>query len=176
MGDAFLCWQEAYAVGHLGLDQEHQRLVELINDISGVGAGPDGLQHLSNLSNAFYFASVEHFRHENSVMRDLIVGAYLLPGGAARRMAVSEAAINDHCAEHAQALIRLESILQTFFAGQDRQGPTLASALRTWFLDHVINHDAHLKDVFQTTKDPLAKQTSRSLPQRSASPPRSMRQ
>lgn len=178
MGDAFLCWQEAYAVGHLGLDLEHRRLVELINDISNLRAEADGSQRLSDLSNAFYLASVEHFRHENSVMRDLIVGAYLMPGAGAgvRHMAISEAAINDHCAEHAQALIQLESTLQAFFAGRDRDGPILACALRSWFLDHVINHDAHLKEVFQTQKDPLGGQPGRGLPQRPGSMPRSARQ
>lgn len=175
MGDAFLCWQETYAVGHLGLDLEHRRLVEFINDISGIGAGMDGSQHLSELSNAFYLASVEHFRHENSVMRDLIVGAYLLPGAGVRHMAISKAAINDHCAEHAQALIEMEGRLQAFFAGQDRHGATLASMLRGWFLDHVINHDAHLKEVFQAQTDPLDNQPGRGLPQRPDSMPRSAR-
>jgi hemerythrin len=140
MGDAFLSWRETYAVGHLGLDLEHKRLVELINEISGAGR----LEHLSSLSNAFYFASVGHFRHENSVIRDIIDGAYLLPGQFA---AINEAAINDHCAEHARSLIKLESMLHSFHAVED--GATLASELKTWFLDHAINHDVHLKDVFQ---------------------------
>ena len=166
MGDTFLCWQEAYAVGHLALDLEHRRLVALINDISGVRATADGPKSLLDLSNAFYLASLEHFRHENSVMRDLIVGAYLLPGAGAPRVAIREAAINDHRAEHAQALISLESRLQSFFAGGDRQGLTLASVLRSWFLDHVIKHDAQLKEVFQTRKDPLGGQPARGLPQR----------
>jgi hemerythrin len=175
MGDAFLGWQDAYAVGHLGLDLEHRRLVALINDISGIGAGTDGARHLSDLSNAFYLASVEHFRHENAVMRDLIVGAYLLPGGGVRHMAIGEAAINDHCAEHAQALIQLEGRLQIFFAGQDRQGAILASVLRSWFLDHVINHDAHLKEVFQTRKDSSGGSSGHGLPRRPGGMPRSAR-
>jgi len=170
MGKAFLSWQETYAVGHLGLDLEHKRLVALINDISRVGAGAHGLQYLSDLSNAFYFSSVEHFRHENSVMRDLIVGAYLLPAGGARRMAISETIINDHCAEHAQALIKLESMLQ------DQQGPMLASELRAWFIDHAINHDAQVKEVFQARKESMGDRASRGLPQNSGRSPRSMRQ
>jgi hemerythrin len=176
MGKAFLSWQETYAVGHLGLDLEHKRLVALINDISRVGAGAHGLQYLSDLSNAFYFSSVEHFRHENSVMRDLIVGAYLLPAGGARRMAISETVINDHCAEHAQALLKLESTLHAFFSNQDRQGLMLARELRAWFLDHAINHDAHLKAVFQAWNDPLGDQANLRLPQNFGGPPRSVGQ
>jgi hemerythrin len=131
MGDAFLNWQETYAVGHLGLDLEHKRLVELINEISGVRMGAAGLQQLARLSNALYFAAVEHFRHENSVMRDLIEGAYLLPADGAQHPAISETTINDHCAEHAQALISLERMLQTFTPAKG--GSTLASELRIWF-------------------------------------------
>lgn len=144
MEDAFLNWRETYAVGHLGLDLEHKHLVELINQISAVRAP----RQLSGLIDAFYFASVGHFRHENSVMRDIIDGAYLLPDGCVRQF-MSEAAINDHCAEHARALIDLEQILQSYIADEDRNGPALAHDLRNWFLDHAVNHDAHLKEVFQ---------------------------
>jgi hypothetical protein len=132
MGDAFLCWREVYAVGHPGLDREHKRLVELINGISGVLAGSDGSSPLAGLSSAFYFAPVDHFRHENSVMRDFIAGAYLLPDNGMPRALISEAAINDHCAEHAQALIKFERMLQAFSA-KVRHGPMLASELRIWF-------------------------------------------
>ena len=145
MGDAFLIWEQAYAVGHRGLDGEHRRLVDLINEISGAAA-----VQLSNLSTALYFASVEHFRHENSVMRDIIGGAYLLADGRMRDLAaINEAAVNDHCAEHARALIELERLLQTSTAAGEWHGRRLASELRTWFIDHAINHDAHLKAVFQ---------------------------
>ena len=143
MGDAFLIWRETYAVGHLGLDREHKRLVELINGISGLDAGTSASRRLSNI---FHLASVEHFRHENAVMRDLIEGAYLLPGDAVQQGLISENAVNDHRAEHARALIKLERLLQ---ATKDLHGPILASELRFWFLDHAINHDAHLKVVFQ---------------------------
>jgi|SRR5581483_6517155 len=151
MGDAFLSWRETYAVGHLGLDREHQHLVELINEIAGIRTGTGGSGQLSSLSNAFYLASVDHFRHENSVMRDLLVGAYLLPDGGTQRALISEAAINDHCAEHAQALIKMERALQAFSV-KEQHGSMLASELRVWFLDHAINHDAHLKDMFQASR------------------------
>lgn len=146
MGDAFLNWRETYAVGHLGLDLEHKRLVELINEISGIRA--QAARQLCSLSHAFYLASVEHFRHENAVMRDIISGAYLLSDERLYRF-ISEGAVNAHCAEHARTLIKLERILQPFSTAQSHDGPVLASDLRIWFLDHAIHHDDHLKKVFQ---------------------------
>ena len=154
MGDAFFDWLETYAVGHSGLDSEHKHLVGLINEISGVPALRSGLQQIARLSNAFYLASVEHFRQENSVMRDIMAGTYRLPDeGVHQLVAMSEAAINDHYAEHARTLIQLERMLQAFIATKDLHGPTLASELRVWFLDHATNHDAHLKKIFQRYND-----------------------
>lgn len=153
MDDAFLSWRETYAVGHHGLDSEHKRLVTLINEIARVS--PDQTQQLASLSTAFYFASVEHFRHENSVIRDIIDGAYLLPGPCE---VASETAINDHCAEHARSLIRLESMLQSHAT---KDGPRLASALKAWFLDHAINHDVHLKRAFQSQPERSSRETDR---------------
>lgn len=147
MGDAFLSWRETYAVGHLGLDREHRRLVELINEISSIGVGINASHQLFSLLNAFHLASVEHFRHENSVMRDLIEGAYLFPSDGVQQGLISETAVNDHRAEHARALIKLERVLQAF-TKTDQPGTTLASELKFWFLDHAVNHDAHLKELF----------------------------
>jgi hemerythrin len=146
MEDVLLDWRETYAVGHLGLDLEHKHLVDLINQISAVRA--EASRQLSSLIEAFYFAAVGHFRHENSVMRDILDGAYLLPDIRMRQF-MGEAAVNDHCAEHARALIELEHILQSFIAAKNRDGSALASDLRNWFLDHAVNHDARLKEVFQ---------------------------
>ena len=120
-------------------------MVELINEISSIGVGINASHQLFSLLNAFHLASVEHFRHENSVMRDLIEGAYLLPSDGVH---ISETAVNDHRAEHARALIKLERALQAF-AKNDQPGTTLASELRFWFLDHAVNHDAHLKELFR---------------------------
>jgi hemerythrin len=150
LGKTFLSWREQFEIGHPGLDLEHKYLVELINQMAGVDRGEQGLQKLSGLSNTFYFASIRHFRHETSILRDLIEGAYLLEGNRQDQgIALSEAAVNDHHAEHARAVIKLERTLHVFPAVLDQRGPTLASELKDWFVDHVINHDAHLRTIFQ---------------------------
>jgi hypothetical protein len=82
------------------------------------------------------------------VIRNIIDGSYLLSDNRAGPLvAITEAALNDHCAEHASALIQLERMLQAHFVACD--AAELASELRAWFLDHAVNHDAHLKDIFQ---------------------------
>ena len=85
---------------------------------------------------------MEHFRHENLLMRDIIVGAYLPRGGCKK---LSEAAINEHCDEHARALIELETLLNGY--SSDRRAPLL-NRLGLWFVDHGTKHDAHLRAFF----------------------------
>ena len=63
--------------------------------------------------------------------------------------AMSNAVINEHIAEHAQALLKLGSIIHTFKAETDTAEPRLSFDLRDWFIEHAIKRDAHLKAVFQ---------------------------
>ena len=140
-------WQERYSVGQRGLDDEHERLVGIINQIHAAEAGACTPEQLSNLANSLYLVAMEHFRHENALMRDIITGAYL-PRTGGRKM--SEEIVNEHCAEHANALIELETMLHSFAS----DGASLAICLKVWFVDHALKHDAHLRAFFQPEDAP----------------------
>lgn len=139
-----MLWQRIYAVGHEELDIEHERLLGIINEICVAEFRKSAPQQLISLLNSLYLAATEHFRHENSLMRDIIAGAYL-PRASHEKM--SEAIINEHCAEHARALIELEDMLHSFVSNQDT---VMAKSLRDWFVDHATQHDAHLRAFFQS--------------------------
>ena len=130
-------------MGHAGLDAEHQRLLGIINQIHESEAGSASSRTL-NLLGALYLTAMEHFRHENSLMRDIIVGAYLPHDGCKK---ISEATINEHCAEHARALIELENML---YGHPPDDRAHLAARLRLWFVDHATKHDAHLRTFFRS--------------------------
>src|SRR5579872_6543468 len=103
LGDMLLTWRKVYGVGHQALDAEHQRLVHLINRI--YEAEQSSATSLAlDLLKALHLTSMEHFRHENSLMRDIIAGAY--QSGVDCKN-ISEATVNEHCAEHARSLIEL---------------------------------------------------------------------
>ena len=143
MENVLFQWQEKFIVGHKGLDVEHERLFRIINQIYEAETGNRSSQQLVSLLNTLYLTAMAHFRHENSLMRDIIAGAYLPRTGCAK---ISEAIVNDHCAEHANALIELETMLHSF-ASSD--GASLSIVLKDWFIDHALKHDAHLRAFFQ---------------------------
>ncbi|HVZ27062.1 MAG TPA: hemerythrin domain-containing protein [Rhizomicrobium sp.] len=130
---AFLVWSDAFAVGHKGLDLEHYRLFAIIREIhESERAGRDRSQ-LQALLDAVKFVAIEHFRHENSVLR------LEMPD------VIDTAAINEHLAEHAAALAGLEAIIRGFRAGGDQ----LSFQLREWFVEHSVRYDAHLKSALR---------------------------
>ena len=141
-GPMLLEWQETFAVGHAELDAEHQRLLRIINQIHESETGNASSQ-TPNLLTALYLTAMEHFRHENLLMRDIIVGAYLPRDGCEN---ISEATVNEHCAEHARALIELEGMLHGYASDLRAHLP---ARLRLWFVDHATKHDAHLRAFFQ---------------------------
>jgi hemerythrin len=84
-------------------------------------------------------------------MRDIIAGAYAHPSsGTDDTAALTEAVVNEHCAEHAQALIELEHMVNVSTDSHELDQRKLADDLRNWFVSHALEHDASLKAFFQT--------------------------
>jgi hypothetical protein len=57
-------------------------------------------------------------------------------------------AIGEHCAQHAEALLALEAIILSGDSQADSGQRQLGRKLE-WFIDHAINHDAQLKELFE---------------------------
>lgn len=148
----FLMWMEGYAVGHVGLDAEHRRLVASINEIYFAELGKRGADQISAMLDVFRFAAEEHLEHENSAMREIGERArHSKANQLAFLRAMSDAVIDEHIAEHALALRQLDLIISAFRLDADCSEQKLSYALRDWFGEHAIKYDAHLKAVFQAT-------------------------
>jgi hemerythrin-like metal-binding protein len=135
-----LKWQETFSVGHRQLDAEHRRLLDIINAIHEAETG-GALTQATHLLNDLHLTAMEHFRHENALITDIIAGAYPGPAGS-----LSEAIANEHRAEHARALIALESLVRLHALGREKN---LALHLMNWFVGHATDQDARLRTYFQ---------------------------
>jgi len=141
-----LAWNETFAVGHKVLDAQHRRLVGLINEVAGeidLGASVDQLASLLDVLRA---VAEEHIRQENTVLWELRSGTYTPLKGRPQTpyflKLMAAAAFDEHIAAHAAIMAGFDAV---------RSAPTdkLCKMLRAWFLDHAIQHDAHLKAIFQ---------------------------
>jgi len=141
-----LPWSENFAVGQAQLDAQHRRLVELINEIDRTIHCQKDLGKLPALLKTLREETEEHIRHENALLWEIKSGAFAPLQGRPQTphylKSLAEAAFDDHMAEHATLLARLDAIVL---------GPiqSLCDPLKAWFVDHAIKHDSHLKTIFQ---------------------------
>lgn len=141
-----LRWTDSFATGHEVIDKEHRVLVQLINDVDDTArASPSG-ERLASLLQELRHAVEDHFRTENSILWELRSGTYekLKQSPSARRIVAGMATsvFDDHMAEHASLLDRFGEI-----ASASRE--TIGDMLKSWFVDHAVKQDAHLKTIFQ---------------------------
>ena len=145
MGNLFP-WRESFSVGHPGLDDEHQRMVALIDDIATAFESDQSAEAFADLLRRLRGVTVEHFRHENAILWELRSGTYTGLSESPRTppfvKAMAEAAFDEHMAEH-------DSMLRQMDALETLPREALCETLKTWFVNHAIKHDSHLKAIFQ---------------------------
>jgi hemerythrin len=141
-----LPWSENFAVGHETVDKQHRRLVELINEIDAALEAAKVAARLPHLVKLLRLSAEEHFREEDALLWEIKMGTYGPIEGRSHPSRSAEAmantAFDEHIAEHAAMLARLDAIVG---ASPD----ALSNALKSWFVDHVIKQDSHLKAIFQ---------------------------
>jgi hemerythrin len=141
-----LLWSKSFVLGHQGLDDEHRRIVELINDVIATVQSKKAADPLLNLLKALRNTTVEHLRNENAVLWELRSGTYERLRDRPRTphflKVMAEAAFDEHMAEHENLLAQFDRVCTLPL-------DALCEALKSWFLDHAINQDSHLKAIFR---------------------------
>lgn len=118
-----MAWRDEYSCGNELIDQQHKRLVDLINRLHAdyhLGRSNDMLY--AHFISLFQYVS-EHFLHEENLMT-----VYRLP------------LADQHRAEHAKFRKQVEELFEEY--GQGRcEIITLLELLQGWFIDHVTDTD-----------------------------------
>jgi len=150
MKQPFLVWTKAYAIGHTGLDAEHHQLVDAINEVCSVAYAGCKVDEVRPLLEALTILAVEHFKHENTLLRELgCLATHLQGTPSAIKNIISVSAVNEHCADHARALLQLESIIRTSDCEMESDRGNLGKMLMDWFTAHALERDAGLRYALQ---------------------------
>ena len=118
----YLEWSPAYDTGIGGIDYEHHRLVDMLNEIHELmlkGAEPDEIAAI--LADLHALASA-HFALEEKIMRE-----QKYPGLAARRDI------------HYHLLDQVREIMDEYETGSYRVGESLPATLKQWLMEAMGN-------------------------------------
>lgn len=122
-------WNKNYSVGIAKLDEQHQQLIEMLNQLYQE-IGPEiESSKVWPLLDAFNRYADTHFRFEERLVRE-----HALP----------QDLFLAHRAEHEGYCLRLAQLQQNFHQG-DRHAPIqLMSFLSNWWLSHILVSDMAL--------------------------------
>ncbi len=120
-----ITWEQAYAVGHPEIDDDHRRVLELINDLDAAVAADEPAEAVAAGFAALSRHVAEHFAREERVMAER---GY--PDLAAHRQ------------EHRRLAADFESFRGRFLAGAraGMHGRELMF-LATWWVSHIVRSD-----------------------------------
>jgi hemerythrin len=135
----FLSWREEWRVGIPMVDRQHRVLADCLNRLvkhysleasADQESGSDGRRQLGQLLDELYATAREHFRREEALMLGLSYPGY-----------------GSHLREHAMLLAELKSTFLNRFTQSWRDvDAALLSALRSWFISHVLRSDREFAD------------------------------
>jgi hemerythrin-like metal-binding protein len=125
--DKLIEWSADIEVGHELIDEEHQHLIEIINDFylsvtSGSG-GTDTDAAYRKMSDYVNY----HFSHEEELMER-----------------INYPEIDRHKTQHRKFVERLEQVYDEFQSGSDPSGKSLLNLMGSWWTTHIKTFDQKL--------------------------------
>ena len=138
MVEPFL-WSDAFAVGEAGLDAEHRRMVELINEIC-IRAEAGWRESIGSLLRELQFVSETHFRNEETVLARIAAEI-----SQKHLQAEVWLAIEQHVRQHRRQLDKLQGLVA---CTDDRE---ICEMLKLWYVEHVVREDAEVKAILQSS-------------------------
>lgn len=126
-------WREEMSVGHSVIDDDHKRLIAIINEFERAAKNHASAQVLHETLLLLQDYTNEHFSREEAVQRACRYPYYA-----------------EHKREHDELLLKVTEFAQIYFIKRTRPVDPAAIAsmahfLHDWFTDHTIRADLKMK-------------------------------
>ena len=125
-----IVWREEMSIGIAALDNDHRRLISIVNDFQACQT----MQNAELTCKKLYTYAKNHFAREEQIQEDL---------GYSMHQA--------HKFEHAKILEKLRSIIRTAFLNNaqtpdpERVIASLSDLLHDWIVNHVMHRDMDMR-------------------------------
>ena len=117
-------WKEEYSVNIVEIDQQHKKLIELINQLHRGVTGAQSKQELQKIFAGLLDYMLHHFETEEGLM-----ALYAFPG------------LEEHRKEHEEFRRKIVGFLDAFLDAQTDVAMDMVQYLVQWLQDHVFVTD-----------------------------------
>jgi hemerythrin len=124
-------WRDGYATHVAQFDEEHKKLVALINELAEAIRDRQGEAVLGHVFSELVDYVHQHFTHEEQEME-----RYNFPG------------LEEQRAAHAKLKASVFDLQARFNAGEPRVIQEVYELLRFWLIDHILEVDQKYSDFF----------------------------
>ncbi|WP_168205956.1 bacteriohemerythrin [Geobacter sp. FeAm09] len=116
-------WSASYSVGVPAMDKEHQRLIEIINNLYGAMRSGRGQDAIGTILDELVAYTKTHFSHEERLMQDAGYGGY------------------DEQKRAHEALVQQVTEIQGKYRAGTALGQEVMSFLKSWLVNHIQGLD-----------------------------------
>jgi methyl-accepting chemotaxis protein len=123
----FFNWSNELSVGNLLIDNDHKRLIKMINRFQIVIQEGRGNDVIDKVFNNLYIYTTEHFKREEDEM-----------------LRIKYPMFKDHKMEHEEFLIRVENLHNDLINGKMMLTTKMSNFLKDWWYTHILQTDTLL--------------------------------
>ena len=130
---ALLNWQSNYTVNVCEIDKQHQKLIEMINNLhDGMKAGK-GKEVLGDILANLVKYTEFHFKYEEKLFKQ-----YVYPETLA------------HKRQHSDLVNQVQNYKKSFESGESVLSMEIMSFLKVWLMDHIVGSDKKYSTFFNS--------------------------
>jgi len=132
---AFVDWKPQYSVGHAEIDQQHRKLVDMINDLHDsmkLGGKPEDLKRI--LGDLVHYTRY-HFSHEEKLMER-----------------AGYADLANHKRVHRAMVEQVERLRREVDSSRTGFSIKLMGFLKNWLTDHILGTDQKYAQAVKSVK------------------------
>lgn len=130
-------WQTCYSVGNQRLDQQHQRIVAMINQLGdAMDTGAERATLMQILSDLAGYTKT-HFGEEERMLAE---SGY--------------PELTEHHERHASLNRQLADFYRTFYTSSRPQTKEVMAFLQNWLYNHILEQDKRYAPYLATTEEP----------------------
>jgi hemerythrin-like metal-binding protein len=121
---AFIDWKSSFETGIPAIDQQHRRLVEMINEFHEAMKARRGAEKSREILEGLVDYTKTHFRDEENLLR-----------------AKGYVALATHMALHKDLLVQVAAFVDKYNTQQQVSSLDLSEFLRNWLTQHILQED-----------------------------------
>ncbi len=129
---AFMNWDEKYAVKNLEMDNQHKKLIVLVNQLHDAMKPGKGKEEIGNVLKSLAEYTVSHFTAEEKMMRSIQFDNF-----------------DAHKVEHTKLLEQVTGLINRFENGETLPVMEVMNFLKKWLVDHIMKEDMKYSTVAQ---------------------------